>query len=186
MPKKPSPATFVKNIPHQHPGALPPLHLWQPELTGEMDIRIAQDGTWFHEGRPIRRQALVRLFSRILRKEDDGQFYLVSPTEKYRIHVEDAPFVALQMDVRHLNNRCELDFFTSMEDKITANKEHPIWVVTQDHQPKPYIRVRDRLDALISRNLFYQLVEIGEERVVDGERVFGIESAGMFFVLGAL
>jgi len=184
MSKQSSLDKLATNIPRQARHSPPPLHLWHPELSGEMDIRITRDGAWFHEGRPILKSALVRLFSSILRKEDDGCFYLVSPVEKYRIEVEDAPFVAIRMEALETNGQRELEFITSVEDSITAGEQHPIWVVNRDNQPRPYIRVRDNLDALISRNLFYQLVEIGEEREIKGKKVFGVESAGEFFVLG--
>ncbi|MCB1663133.1 MAG: DUF1285 domain-containing protein [Pseudomonadales bacterium] len=186
MPKLTSLDVLAKSVRGQISRSPPPVHLWHPEFSGEMDIRIAVDGTWFHEGRPILRKALVQLFASILRKEDDGEFYLVSPLEKYRIKVEDAPFIAIQMEVVERNDQPEIDFITATEDRLTADKQHPIWVADQGAQPRPYIRVRDKLDALISRNLFYQMVELGEERKIEGRQVFGVESAGEFFVLGQI
>jgi len=186
MSKPVSPDVLAESVGGQISRSLPPIDLWNPELSGEMDIRITQDGTWLHEGRPIQRLTLVQLFASILRKEDDGKFYLVSPVEKYRIDVEDAPFLAVQLEVVEHKEHTELNFITSLGDRVAADKQHPIWVVDQDAQPRPYIRVRDKLDALISRNLFYQMVELGEERKIAGKQVFGVESAGEFFVLGKI
>lgn len=167
-------------------GKLPPVHLWNPEVSGEIDIRIARDGTWFHEGGPIRRQAMVRLFSSILRRDPDGEFYLVTPVEKLRLTVEDAPFVAVEMTVHGSGRQQVLTFRTNVDDEVMAGPEHPLRVeIDPDSQePSPYLHIRGDLEALITRSVFYELVELAGEEVLDGTTQFGVWSAGAFFVLG--
>ena len=166
---------------------LPPVHKWNPELCGDIDIRIARDGTWFYMGSPIGRKRLVRLFSTVLRKDDDGEHYLVTPVEKLRIEVEDAPFVVVQVEEHGRGESQHLYFRTKTEDVVTADSEHPIWVeVAPDGEPTPYIQVRDGLRGLIARNVYYQLVELGVERQGDDGREFGVWSAGEFFSLGLI
>lgn len=167
-------------------GKLPPVHLWEPDNCGEIDIRIARDGTWFHEGGPIRRPSMVRLFSTILRRDDDGAYYLVTPVEKLRITVEDAPFVAVEMTVHGSGREQVLTFRTNVDDEVMAGPEHPIRVVVDadSEEPSPYVHIRGGLEALIARSVFYDLVELADEEVHDGEPKFGVWSAGAFFVLG--
>jgi hypothetical protein len=161
----------------QAPGrGLPPVHLWNPPHCGEIDIRIATDGAWYHEGGRIGREALVRLFSTILRKDPDG-IYLVTPVEKLRITVEDAPFVAVRVD----RAGGALRFTTNVGDEVLAGPENPIRVETApDGEPRPYVHVRRGLEALIARPVFYELVEGAEER--DGR--LGVTSNGAWFDLG--
>ena len=164
---------------------LPPVHKWNPELCGDIDIRIARDGTWFYMGSPIGRKRLVNLFSTVLRKDADDEHYLVTPVEKLRITVEDAPFLVVQVEEKGTGEDQELYFRTKNDDVVMADQEHPIWVETApDGEPSPYIEVRDRLYGLIARNVYYQLVELGTERQVDDQREFGVWSCGEFFVLG--
>ena len=168
---------------------LPPLERWNPPLSGVMDMRIARDGTWYHEGSPILREALARLFSTILRREDDDYYYLVTPVEKWRIQVDDAPFVAVLLDVMDKGSQTqELRFTTSLGDVVTAGPAHPIEVAyaTPGGEPSPYVHVRGRLQALISRAVFLELAERGEEREVDGKPLYGVWSQGVFFPLGSL
>jgi hypothetical protein len=167
---------------------LPPVEKWNPPLSGDMDLLIARRGTWVHEGAAIERESLVRLFSTILRRDEDGEFYLVTPVEKWRIQVEDAPFLAvLVVSEEHAGAR-ELRFTTNVGDEVTAGAEHPIRVdyVAPDAEPAPYVHVRGRLWALISRNVFLELADAGEERVIDGARHLGVCSQGQFFSLGRL
>lgn len=162
-------------------GKLPPVHLWNPPFCGEMDMRIARDGAWFYQGSPIGRKPMVRLFSTVLRRDDDGRYYLVTPAEKLAIRVDDAPFLAVEMAVHGAGRGQILTFRTSVDDEVMAGPEHPIRVATAaDGEPSPYVRVRDRLDALIARSVFYDLVELAEER--DGR--LGVWSAGVFFPIG--
>lgn len=157
---------------------LPPVHLWNPEYCGELDIRIARDGTWFYLGTPIGRPELVKLFASILKKED-GQFYLVTPVEKVGIVVDDAPFVAVDFEVSGQGRDQVLRFETQVGDFADAGPDHPIRVVrdTETGEPSPYVLVRAELEALIDRKSFYRLVDVGEHH----EGWFGFWSLGRFF-----
>ncbi|MFC3229599.1 DUF1285 domain-containing protein [Marinibaculum pumilum] len=168
---------------------LPPVQEWHPAREGEIDIRIARDGSWTYQGSPIGRQRMVRLFSTILRRDADDRFYLVTPVEKLAIEVEDAPFVAVEMAVeRDGDGAPTLVFRTNVNEVVAAGPEHPIRVETDPAtgEPSPYIRVRDRLDALIARSVFYELVDMAEtESLPEGERLV-VHSGGSRFVLGAV
>ena len=150
-----------------------PVHLWDPPYCGEMDITIRRDGTWIHEGSPIGRVGLVRLFASILKREGD-RHYLVTPVEKIGIVVEDAPFVAVDFEAED----GAITFETNVGDHVVAGPEHPIRVdLGADGEPAPYVEVRHGLEALVDRKSFYRLVEIGTEE--DGR--FGLRSGGTFF-----
>jgi hypothetical protein len=157
---------------------LPPVHLWNPPNCGAIDIRILRDGTWRHEGSPIGRETLVRLFSTVLRKDPDG-FYLVTPVEKLRIAVDDAPFVAVAVE----RAGDALRFTTNVGDVVEAGKDHALRVETDPEtlEPAPYVEVRRGLEARLSRPVFYELVEMAETR--DG--ALGVASNGVWFPLGA-
>lgn len=155
---------------------LPPVHLWKPERSGTIDIVIRKDGSWVHEGGVIGREALVRLFSTILRKDPDGT-WLVTPVEKLRITVEDAPFTAVRVD----RAGEALRFTTNVGDEVEAGPDHPIRIETgADGEPRPYVHVRGGLEALITRPVFYELAEMAQER--GGE--LGVVSNGAWFGLG--
>ena len=159
---------------------LPPVHLWNPPHTGEIDIVIRKDGSWVHEGGVIGREALVRLFSTILRKDPDG-VYLVTPAEKLRITVEDAPFLAVRVD----RDGGALTFITNVGDEVEAGPDHPIRVdIDPAGEPRPYVHVRGGLEALIARPVFYELVELAEERVTPTGSELGVSSNGAWFPLG--
>jgi len=163
-------------------GGLPPVHLWNPPNCGEIDIVIRKDGSWVHEGGVIGREALVRLFSTVLRKDADG-VYLVTPHEKLRITVEDAPFVAVRVD----REGEALRFLTNVGDQVEAGPEHPIRVQTDAAgEPRPYLTVRGGLEALITRPVFYELVELAEERSSAGAVELGVASNGAWFPIGAI
>jgi hypothetical protein len=166
----------------QAPGrGLPPVHLWNPAHCGEIDIVIARDGRWFHEGAVIGREALVRLFSTILRKDPDG-IHLVTPVEKLRITVEDAPFVATRVD----RDGAVLRFRTNVGDEVDAGPENPIRVeVAPDGEPRPYVHVRRGLEALIARPVFYELVEMAQERDTPDGPVLGVSSGDAWFPIGS-
>lgn len=171
----------------QAPGrGLPPVHLWNPAHCGEIDIVIKRNGLWYHEGTPIGREALVRLFSTVLRKDPDG-IYLVTPVEKMKITVEDAPFVAVRVDrVRHDGGREALRFLTNVGDEVEAGPENVIRIEAnpQTGEPHPYVHVRGGLEALIARPVFYELVEMAEERdSPDGPRL-EVASNGVWFPVG--
>ena len=161
---------------------LPPVHLWNPPFCGDLDIRIARDGTWFYLGTPIGRPELVRLFSTILRK-DGADYFLVTPVEKVGIRVDDAPFVAVDFEAEGTGEGQVLRFETNVGDVTAAGPEAPIRVERDPEtgEPSPYVLVRANLEALIDRKSFYRLVEIGTHREVDGIRWFGLWSGGAFF-----
>lgn len=161
---------------------LPPVHLWNPEFCGDLDMRIARDGTWFYLGTPIGRPELVRLFSTILRKDDD-KYFLVTPAEKVGITVDDAPFVAVDFTVTGTGPEQALHFVTNLGDEMTAGAESPIRVVRDPDtgEPSPYVLVRSNLEALIDRKSFYRLVDIGAHEDHEGSRWFGLWSSGQFF-----
>ncbi|MCB1476145.1 MAG: DUF1285 domain-containing protein [Rhodobiaceae bacterium] len=162
---------------------LPPVHLWHPENCGELDIRIAADGQWFYMGTPIERQRLVRLFSTVLRHDDDGRHYLVTPVEKIGIAVEDAPFVAVEMAVDGKGRDQRISLRTNVDDVVSVDEDHPLRFVEQEETGglKPYVLVRGRLEALLSRAIFYDLVELGATEAQKGVEMFGVWSAGTFF-----
>jgi hypothetical protein len=161
--------------------ALPPVEQWNPPFCGDIDMRIARDGTWFYCGTPIGRPALVRLFSTILRKDTDG-YVLVTPVEKVGIKVEDAAFLAVEMTVARPQLEQVLRFSTNVGDWVEAGSSHPIrFEVTASGGIKPYIHVRGDLWALVTRAVTLDLVELGEIREHQGVRRFGVVSAGVFF-----
>ena len=162
---------------------LPPVHLWNPPFCGDLDIRIARDGTWFYLGTPIGRFELVKLFSSILKKEND-KYYLVTPVEKVGITVDDAPFVAVDFEASQPQSDDQvLTFETHVGDNVIANAENPIRVVRDEAtgEPSPYIHIRAGLEALIDRKSFYRLVDLGVHRAIDGSEWFGVMSQGVFF-----
>jgi hypothetical protein len=160
---------------------LPPVHLWNPPHCGDIDIRIRKDGVWFHEGSPIGREALVRLFSTILRRDPDG-FHLVTPVEKMKIVVEDAPFIAVRVD----RVGEALRFVTNVGDTVEAGPDHAIRVEEDPAtgEPRPYLHVRRGLEALIARPVFYELVELAIERDTPEGPRFGVASNGAWFAVG--
>ena len=178
--------SLLKNLPDSVLGAArepAPVHLWNPDFSGELDMHIARDGTWYYEGGPITRLALAQLFSGILRREEDGRYYLITPVEKWAIRVDDAPFVAVRMEVEGQGTEQLLRFFTSLEHEVVAGADRPISVTVDPHtgEPSPYVLLRDNLQALIHRNVFYQLVELAQEQEVAGQLRMGVWSDGRFF-----
>ena len=164
---------------------LPPVHLWNPEHCGEIDIFIRKDGVWFHEGTPIGREALVRLFSTVLRKDPDG-IHLVTPVEKMKIRVEDAPFVATRVDEAVGDDgQPVLRFLTNVGDEVEAGPENAIRVeMGEGGEPRPYLHVRRGLEALITRPVFYELVELARERDTPQGPTLGVASHGAWFPVG--
>ena len=161
---------------------LPPVHLWNPPFCGDLDMRIARDGTWFYEGTPIGRPGLVRLFSTILRKDGD-RYFLVTPVEKVGITVDDAPFLAVDFDVAGEGPGQRLTFHTNVGDSVIAGRDTPLRFVRDPAtgEPSPYVMVRAGLEALIDRKSFYRLVDLGTEHEVEGAMWFGVWSDGAFF-----
>ena len=155
------------------------------EACGDFGIRILRDGTWLYHGSPITRKPLVRLFSTVLRRERDG-YWLVTPVERGRIDVDDAPFTAVEMTIEGAGAGQRISFRTNVDDTVTADAAHRLRVAVDrvTGEPSPYVEVRDGLEALIVRAVYYDLVERGETRVIDGEDIYGVWSAGTFFPLG--
>ena len=161
-----------------------PVHLWDPPYCGKIDIRIARDGRWYHDGSLIRRPALVQLFASVLRREPDGSFSLVTPAERVSIEVEDCPFVATLLDVQGEGDARRLKFTLNTGETVTADAEHAIEVGEEGKEPHPTLHVRSGLEALISRNVFYQMVALAKiEQGAQGEQLV-LQSAGGDFLLG--
>ncbi len=162
---------------------LPPVHLWNPPFCGDLDMRIARDGTWFYQGTPIGRPALVRLFSTILKCEN-GKHFLVTPVEKVGIQVEDAPFLAVEMLNEVRDGQRLLRFRTNVDDWVPCDAAHRLrFEPAADGGLVPYLHVRADLWAKVTRALYYELVDMGVERMIDGRAMFGIESGGEFFTM---
>ncbi|MET0868830.1 MAG: DUF1285 domain-containing protein [Pseudorhodoplanes sp.] len=161
---------------------LPPVDRWDPPFCGDLDIRIASDGTWSYLGSPIGRLPLVRLFASVIKREGD-KYFLVTPVEKIGITVEDAPFLAVEMQDEPTASGRRLHFRTNVDDWVACGAEHVLRFELEQSSGglKPYLHVRRNLWAKVTRALFYDLVEMGEELDIDGVRMFGIDSSGVFF-----
>jgi len=166
---------------------LPPLEKWNPEFCGDIDMHIKRDGSWFYNGTPIGRPAMVKLFSRVLWQEE-GKYFLKTPVEKVGIEVDDVPFLMIAVEQREGEQGIELVFTSKTDDVVIAGAEHPIRVehCADTGEPSPYIAVRFGMEGLIARNVFYELVELAEEREIDGAAHLVIESQGELFSLGSL
>lgn len=189
----PDPAAFARRLSQPPRSSSGPV---RPEASAgapsaepceEFDIRIARDGTWFYHGSPITRKPLVKLFASVLRRDEEGEYWLQTPVEKGRIRVDDAPFLAVELTVSGEGRMQELTFRTNLDDIVVAGPDHHIRVTQADKtgEPRPYIAVRKRLEALIARPVFYQLVDLGEEGP-GSPPGFGVWSRGEFFALGRL
>lgn len=164
--------------------SLPPVDKWHPEFCGKLDIVIKRDGSWFYMGTPIGRKRLVNLFATVLRKDEDGETYLVTPVEKIEITVEDAHFIAVEMDCQKEGDEKQiLTFRTNVGDVVTASEQNPLRFVMdiKNDGVKPYILVRGRLEALLGRSVMYDLVSKGEEIEIDGKNMFAVRSHGAVF-----
>ena len=158
-------------------------------LCGDIDMRIAANGTWFYMGSPIGRKELVKLFSSVIRCDDGGDFWLVTPAEMARIQVDDAPFTAVELITEGVGEDRQISFRTNVDTIVPLDDEHPLRVETdmETGEPRPYITVKERLEALVVRSVFYQLIEEGEPLPTDGDDVWGVWgvwSAGCFFPIG--
>ncbi len=159
----------------------PPVHLWHPANQQDIDMVIQRDGTWLYQGTPIRRRRLVHLFGSVLRREGDD-YYLVTPVEKCRITVEDAPFQALLMSVSGADSAQWLQMTTDMGEEVIVDAEHPLRMTQQCDEWVPYVLVRDGMEARVSRNVYYQLADL----MVEHEGAIGVWSGGTFFACMAL
>jgi hypothetical protein len=159
---------------------LPPVESWNPTHCGDSEMRIARDGTWYHQGSPIGRAPMVRLFSTILRREPDGSYVLVTPGEKLSIAVEDAPFVAVELKTEGEGRDRRLAFRLNTDELVVADADHPLRFRTTGDGPHPYLTVRKGLDALIGRSVYYELANLALEESPDRP---GLWSEGEFFPL---
>ncbi|MFL1465658.1 DUF1285 domain-containing protein [Marinobacter sp. HN1S83] len=166
---------------------LPPLDKWNPELSGDIDIRITRDGQWIYEGEPLAREAIVRLFSTILRREDDGQYYLVTPVEKWRVQVEDAPLLAHTLQVKGQGADQTLYLTTNVGETLAVGNEHPLSVgrYPGSDEPRPVVVVRHGLEARLVTAAYYDLAEhVSEGQTDDGSPILGVWSGGNFYEIG--
>ena len=165
---------------------LPPVHQWNPDYCGDIDLRITRSGVWIYENSPINRQRLVKLLSSVLRLDEDGEYYLVTPVEKLRVHVDDAPFVAVELEVHGRETGQRLLLRTNVDEVVIVDRIHPIRVEEDriSGEPSPYLMIRDGLEALISRPVFYQLADLAIAYHQNQEKVMGVWSCGDFFFLG--
>jgi len=164
-------------------GGLPPVHRWNPPFCGDIDMRIAADGTWFYMNSPIGRKPLVKLFAAVLRHDEDGKYYLVTPVEKCGIDVDDAPFMAVAMGIENPGKKQIIHFTTNVDDEVTVDPDHPLRFAIEEGTDglKPYVLVRTRLEALVSRAIFYDLVAAGSVQRHDREDWYGVWSSGVFW-----
>lgn len=162
---------------------LPPLDKWAPELSGDIDIRIMRDGQWVFKGKPLKREAITRLFSTILRREEDGDYYLVTPVEKWRIQVEDAPLIAHTLAVSGQGAEQQLALTTNMGEELVIGKAHPLTVgrYPDSDEPRPLVDVRHGITARLTTAAFYDLAELVQEINTDDAPYFGVWSDGVLF-----
>jgi len=173
-------ANLLAQLPPQQQGRLPPVEFWHPPFCGDIDMRIARDGTWYHQGTPINRPAMVRLFATILRR-DPERYVLVTPVECVGIQVEDVPFLAVDVEWHGSGQEQDLDFLTNVGDRVAAGADHPLRFEEHDDQPAPYVRVRGGLEARLNRAVFYRLMERVERGTHEGGAWLGLWSRGVFF-----
>ena len=178
---KPDADTLLSAVTKATKKGPPPVHLWNPPFCGDIDMRIAADGTWFYQNSPIGRLPLVQLFASILRR-DPERYVLVTPVERVGIVVDDAPFTGVEMKVEGQGASRTISFRTNVEDWVGAGKDHGLrFAPGASGGLKPYLHVRGKLEALVKRALFYDLVDLGETRDLDGTAMFGVMSGGEFF-----
>ena len=157
-------------------------------LCGDLDIKIDKEGLWFYHGSPIGRKELVKLFASVLHKDEEGRHWLITPAEKGEIVVEDVAFLAIEMTVTGQGKEQSLEFCTNVDDIVIAGEDNPLRIEEdlQTGEPSPYILVRDRLEARLNRPVFYELVDLGVEEVINNERIYGVWSNGQFFQIGKI
>ncbi len=185
MSSPPDPFALVAKLKHRGPA---PVHLWDPPFCGDIDLVIKRDGTWVHEGRPIKRMAMVQLFASVLKREQDA-YFLVTPVEKIGIQVEDCPFIVTETDCVMQEGQQILHFTTNVGETVVADSEHPINVMLRPDgdEPRPTLLIRSGLEGLLSRAAFYRLVELAEPAPKDdpgAANTIGVSSAGVYFPLG--
>lgn len=180
-----SPDHIYRNVEQLGKGdKVPPVEKWNPPLSGAMDMVIQSDGHWVHEGVIIKRAALVRTFSRILKREEDN-YYLVTPQEKWQIQVQDAPFLVNNIHIENPGESQTITLSTTTDNQVILDAEHPLWIEYDQHDnPRPYALIRSNLHALINRSCYLQLAEIAEELISDEKTVWKIRSSGNHFLFG--
>ncbi len=173
------PASFLRPLPPETPGGR--------VQRGDFNIRIDRDGVWYYDGSPINRQSLVCLFASVLRRDVDGAYWLVTPAEMGRIEVEDVPFIAVELYVAGTGTDQILSVRTNVDEIVTIDKDHAITMMTDpgNNERLPYVRLREGIDARLSRSVFYELVGLGVEETVDGAHILGVWSSGLLFPLGS-
>ena len=163
---------------------IPPVEKWNPPFCGDIDMHILRNGKWTYMGSEIKRPAMIKLFSNIIRLDEDGHYYLVTPVEKVRIKVDDVPFVAVSMNKTTEKGIDSLSFVTNVQDEVVLSKENPIEIVINDNdEPSPYITIRRNLKALISRAVYYDLINMAEEEIIDDKKFLVIKSNNTSFKL---
>lgn len=183
----PNPASLLRGIEQQTWSRAKrgpaPVEKWNPDFCGDIDMRIARDGVWYYLGSPIGRVAMVQMFASVLRRDADDKYYLVTPYEKVGVTVDDAPFVAIEMKVENTGRQQILSFRTNVDDWVTVDAAHPLRVSLKPEtlEPSPYVQVRGRLEALINRAVFYDLVELCVDEPLDGAAMFGVWSSSVFY-----
>jgi uncharacterized protein len=170
-------AQIAQSVADKH---LPPVDQWNPSYCGNSEMRIASDGTWYHQSTPITRANMVKLFSTVLRREADGRYVLVTPVEKLDIVVDDAPFIAVELKTEGEGKSRSLAFRLNSDDLIIASAEHPIRFAERDGEPRPYLMVRGGMEALIARPVYYELANLALE---EGSEPVGLWSSGAFFTM---
>lgn len=168
----------------RHGDKLPPVHLWNPPLCENVDMHIDREGNWYYQNSPIGRKRMVQLFSRLLRYDPDGHYYLVTPVEKVRLVVDCAPFVAIDVEPEGTEQERTLTFTTNTGDSVVCDSEHPLWVEQGPLGPEPFVMVRSNLKALVHRYVYYRLVDMAELHEQDGKQALGLHSRGQWFSLG--
>ena len=163
---------------------LPPVDSWNPPCCGDSGICIGRDGTWFHQGSPFVREKLVKMFSRIIRLDDDGKYYLVTPVEKMLLTVEDVPFIAVGFEIVEDARGSNIIFETNVGDKVVVDDTHPFTVHMVNGEPAPYILIRKNLKARVARSVYYQLIDVALEVTQGEETLMVIESNGEQYELG--
>jgi len=178
-----NPDSLFRLIAERAGDTLPPVHQWQPGDVKDIGMRISRDGTWWYRGSPITRERMVRMFSRVLRR-DNGEYFLVTPVEKVRVEVEVAPLLAVRMEQRGGDAGPEIAFQTNTGDLVVADADHPITVRGTPQAPLPVVTVRSGIEALITRNVYYELVDTAEIQEREATRLLVVRSAGADFPLG--
>lgn len=180
-----SPDSLFEQLAGRTGDDLPPVHRWQPTDVKDIGMRITKDGTWWYQGSPIRRERMVRMFSRVLRREGT-EYFLVTPVEKVRVEVEAAPLLAVRMEIREGARGRDIAFATNVGDIVIADAGHPIRMRGTPDAPRPVVVVRDGIEALMVRSVYYELVESAEVISRDGVEVMVVRSGGEDFELGAV